>query len=153
MGRLVGAVSMENTNRFYRACSSRITFCAFQPFGALMTSNSTTSPSSSFLCFEFERTEVKCTKTVRSCVPCRSPMVQRCSRAVVAIGSDRLAFNVSALTAARTALPLPRPLRGKLASAGATCTQPALTVSRLSHASPHALREEMTHLPPLYVLS
>jgi hypothetical protein len=76
-----------------------------------------------------------------------------CSRAVVAIGSDWLAFNVSSLAAARTALPLPGPFRGKFASAAATWTETALTTSRQPHASPHALRGEMTHLLPLYVLS
>src|ERR1700674_1634521 len=62
------------------------------------------------------------------------------SRAVIASSSDWLAFQVSTLPAARAALPLPGPSRRKLASASATCTQTVLTISRLSHASPRALR-------------
>jgi len=68
------------------------------------------------------------------------------SRSVVAIGSYWLAFHVSPLAAARTAQLLPGPCRRKFASASATCTQTVLTISRLSHASPQALKAEMTHL-------
>ena len=79
-------------------------------------------------------------QTARRWPSCRSCWRRStlCSRAVVAIGFDWLAFYVSALAAARTALLLPGSLRGEFSSAGATCTQTALTVSRLSHASPRA---------------
>ncbi len=82
-----------------------------------------------------------------------SDLVAYCSCAVVAIRSDWLAFHVRALAAARTALPLPRSLRRKLTPAAATRTQIALTVSRLSHASPRAQKREMTHLLQIYVVS
>jgi len=75
------------------------------------------------------------------------------SRAIVAISSNWLAFHISALATARTALRLPGSFRRKLASARSTCTQTALTVSRLCHASPHTLNGAMTHLLPIHVLS
>jgi hypothetical protein len=72
--------------------------------------------------------------------------IDPCSRSVVAIGSYWPEFHVSPLAAARTALLLPGPCRRKFASASATCTQTVLTISRLSRASPQALKAEMTHL-------
>jgi hypothetical protein len=70
------------------------------------------------------------------------------SRAVVAIGSDWLAFHVGALSTARTALLLPGPLQPKFPTAAATDARRALTISSPFHASPPALRDGMTHLWP-----
>jgi hypothetical protein len=53
---------------------------------------------------------------------------------------------VCSLSAALTALLLPSAFRTEWASTATTCPQRRLTISRLSHASPHAQKGRMTHL-------